>query len=327
MPPKESNKNSVGRANATVKPAQAQSVKPAAVAPRTTRAPQQFRGTAVGTGSRVPESAIRADESLGKTPQERSFNQHYGVLSPIASGDFTVSQLQGNKPRNISYAYDAHTGVDLAAPVGTDVRGMREGGVVKFAGNSGAYGNRVVIEYPDGTQNAFNHLDSANVTPGQRIEKGQVFGKTGNTGRSTGPHLDLQSITEEGVAAAPDKVFDKESIYGKDQFSDSWKGAQSGVNNFSANIGQSPSGGGTINASGGENSGSRSGSFTTGNSASDASSGTFGQQVNLSALNQVSMRRPRLTGTTSTTPFSMASGGYVPPQTTNSGTVTSIRGS
>jgi hypothetical protein len=322
MPPKSTNKVSAGRANATTKPAQAPITQTKTQA---TRAPQQFRGTAVGTGSRVPESAIRGgDEAFGKTSQERSFNQHYGVLSPIASGDFKVSQLQGNVPQRINYAYGAHTGVDFAAPVGTEVRGMREGGVVKFAGNSGAYGNRVVIEYPDGTQSAFNHLDSADVTPGQRVEKGQVFAKSGNTGRSTGAHLDLQSIDKNNVAAAPDKVFNKTSIYGASQFDDSWKGAQSGVNDFKANIGQSPTGGGTIMASGSENSGSRSDSFGTGISTFGA--GSAGQQVNLGALNQVSMRKTGSARAVGATSPSKTSTEFTPAQTTNPGTTTSIKG-
>ena len=305
------------------KPVQAQKTQ---AKPQSTRAPKQFGGVASGTGSRVPESAIRADESLGKTSQERSFNQHYGVLAPIAGEKFRVSQLQGNVPQRINYAYGAHTGVDFAAPIGTEVRGIKEGGVVKFSGNAGAYGNRVVIEYPDGTQSAFNHLDSADVTPGQRIEKGQVFAKSGNTGRSTGAHLDLQSIDKNDVAAAPDKVFNKTSVYGATQFDDSWKGAQSGVNNFSANIGKSPVGGGTIMASGGETSGSgsRSDSFGTGTSSS-GTSGFMGQQVNLGALNQTSMRGTGLVRgskkpSSSTTPTE-----FTPAQTTNPGTTTSIK--
>jgi hypothetical protein len=149
----------------------------------------------------------------------------------------------------------------------------------------------VVIEYPDGTQSAFNHLDSADVTPGQRVEKGQVFAKSGNTGRSTGAHLDLQSIDKNNVAAAPDKVFNKTSIYGASQFDDSWKGAQSGVNDFKANIGQSPTGGGTIMASGSENSGSRSDSFGTGTSTASASGFGMGQQVNLGAFNNSATRQ------------------------------------
>ena len=301
------------------RPVRAQSTQ---VKPQVTRAPQQFRGTAVGTGSRVPESAIRADESLGRTSQERSFTQHYGVMTPIA--DVSISQLQGNKPKNISYGYGAHTGVDFSAPIGTDVRGMKEGGVVKFAGPNGAYGNQVVIEYPDGTSSAFNHLDSANVKVGQRIEKGENFAKSGNTGHTTGPHLDLQSINNDGIAAAPDKIFNRTSIMGTSQFDDSWKGGQTGVNEFTANIGQSPSGGGTFGNQS-ENGGpasTRSDSFTSGNANSGVG---FGQQVNLAALNQTYMRRPRSTTSSVTTPLFSSPVGYVPPQTTNSGTVTSIR--
>lgn len=315
-------KNSVSAKRAATpvqpaKPVQAQQVQ---VNPKTTRAPQQFGGIASGTGSRVPEAAIKGlAQDMGMKPAEASFNQHYGVMTPIA--DVSISQLQGNKPKNISYGYGAHTGVDFRAPIGTDVRGMKEGGVVKFAGPNGAYGNQVVIEYPDGTSNAFNHLDSANVKVGQRIEKGENFAKSGNTGHTTGPHLDLQNINKEGIAAAPDKVFTKTSIMGTSQFDKSWKGGQTGVNEFTANIGKSPSGGGTFGNQS-ENGGpasTRSDSFTSGG---DTSGGVMGQQVNLGALNQVSMRKP---SSTRATPPSAAPVEFSPAQTTNPGTTTSIK--
>lgn len=321
MPPKSTNKTSVGRANATVRPVQAQSVRPAAVTPRATRAPQQFRGTAVGTGSRVPESAIRADESLGRTSQERSFNQHYGVIAPVSAKDVNVSQLQGNKNQNISYVSGAHRGTDFAVPVGTGVRSVKEGGVVKFSGPAGAYGNQVIIEYPDGSEAVFSHLDSSDIEPGQSIAKGETFAKSGNTGRTTGAHLDLEARKDD-VASAPGKIWNQESITGGSAFDSSWKGSESGVNNFSANVGGSPSGGGTITASGSESSGSRFGSFSSGTSMASAGYGGIGQQVNLAALNQLPMRRTRIS---STSPISSSSVGYIPPQTTNPGTVTSIR--
>jgi hypothetical protein len=91
----------------------------------------------------------------------------------------------------------------------------------------------------------------------------------------------------------------------------------------------SKSPGGSVYASGsGEGAGttssggSRLGSFGTGTSAASAGYGGIGQQVNLSALNQTPMRRTRIS---STTPVASSSVGYVPPQTTNSGTVTTIR--
>lgn len=321
-------RNSAKRATAPVQPARpvrAQAVNPVAVRPRTMRAPQQFGGVASGTGSRVPEAAIRGMASdSGMTPQEASFQQHYGVITPVAAEDFNVSQLQGNRNQNISYTSGFHRGTDTAVPVGTDVRSVKEGGVVKFSGDAGAYGNRVVIEYPDGTQAALSHLSQSSVTPGQRVEKGEVIGQSGNTGHTTGPHLDTEAI-KDGVAASPEKTWNQTSVMGSSAFGSAWKGAESGVGDRSAVVGETPTGGGVINASGGTSTTptSRMGSFT--NSATTASSGggAFGQQVNLGALGVTSARKKlnSILGTSNPiTPITSQA------QTTNSGTVTTPKG-
>jgi len=78
-------------------------------------------------------------------------------------------------------------------------------------------------------------------------------------------------------------------------------------------------------ASGSENSGSRSDSFSTGTSASSAGYGGIGQQVNLGALNQASMRGPSSTSSVSAAAPPSPPVGFVPAQSTNPGTVTSVK--
>jgi murein DD-endopeptidase MepM/ murein hydrolase activator NlpD len=305
-----------------IKPAKSQVVNPTAVRPRTMRAPQQFGGVASGTGSRVPESAIKGmAQDMGMKPAEASFQQHYGVITPVATEDFNVSQLQGNKNQNISYTSGFHRGTDTAVPIGTDVRSVKEGGVVKFSGDSGAYGNRVIIEYPDGTQAALSHLSESSVTPGQRVEKGEVVGKSGNTGHTTGPHLDTEAI-KDGVASAPDKVWNQTSVMGSSAFGSSWKGSESGVGDRSAVVGETPTGGGVVNASG-EDLGSRSTSFSSG----IAASGIMGQQVNLGSLNQFSMRKPSKAKAFGSAIPSIDTIRNPSTQTSNPGTTTSIKSS
>jgi len=83
-----------------------------------------------------------------------------------------------------------HTGQDFAAPSGTPVHAVARG-VVTSAEWAGAYGWRVVIRHPDGTETWYAHLSSF-VVRGGSVEPGQVIGRVGSTGNSTGPHLHFE---------------------------------------------------------------------------------------------------------------------------------------
>jgi len=84
-----------------------------------------------------------------------------------------------------------HDGLDISAPYGTQVISAGKGTVV-FAGREGDYGKTVIIEHGNGMQTVYAHLSQISVTVGQNIEKGQVIGAVGSTGRSTGPHLHFE---------------------------------------------------------------------------------------------------------------------------------------
>lgn len=84
-----------------------------------------------------------------------------------------------------------HTGIDIAQPVGAPVRASKDG-VVKFAGWSGGYGLCVFIKHQFGYETVYAHLSSINVKEGQKVKAGQLIGKVGNTGRSTGSHLHFE---------------------------------------------------------------------------------------------------------------------------------------
>jgi hypothetical protein len=81
-----------------------------------------------------------------------------------------------------------HTGWDQQAPVGTSVAAMSRGQVV-FAGRLDIRGNYVLLDHGYGIYSGYAHFSQINVERGQTIEKGQILGLSGNTGRSTGPHL------------------------------------------------------------------------------------------------------------------------------------------
>jgi murein DD-endopeptidase MepM/ murein hydrolase activator NlpD len=81
-----------------------------------------------------------------------------------------------------------HTGWDLQAATGTPVMAMAAGKVA-FAGTMDIRGNVVILDHGYGVFSVYAHLSVMNVTRGQRVAKGQILGMSGNTGRSSGPHL------------------------------------------------------------------------------------------------------------------------------------------
>lgn len=88
-----------------------------------------------------------------------------------------------------------HAGIDLAAAAGTPVKAPAPG-VVRFAGTAEGYGHNVVIDHGAGLQSRYGHLQKIGVARGQRVERGQLIGLTGNTGRSTAPHLHYEVLVD-----------------------------------------------------------------------------------------------------------------------------------
>jgi murein DD-endopeptidase MepM/ murein hydrolase activator NlpD len=95
----------------------------------------------------------------------------------------------------------AHKGVDFSTHVGTPIYASASGTVVS-AGWAGAYGLCIVINHGNGIQTLYGHCSSLNVGAGQAVAQGQVIAASGNTGRSTGPHLHFE-VRINGVQVNP----------------------------------------------------------------------------------------------------------------------------
>ncbi|OGG63862.1 hypothetical protein A3C18_02945 [Candidatus Kaiserbacteria bacterium RIFCSPHIGHO2_02_FULL_54_11b] len=87
-----------------------------------------------------------------------------------------------------------YNGVDLAAPIGTPILASAGGEVMvaKQGGWNGGYGNYVVIQHGNGSQTLYAHQSKVAVSPGQQVERGEVIGYVGSTGKSTGSHLHFE---------------------------------------------------------------------------------------------------------------------------------------
>ena len=108
------------------------------------------------------------------------------------SGKFGEERETKDKNGNVTGKY-THKGIDFAVPKGTDISSPVSGKVIEV-GNEGknGYGKFIKIETEDGKILVFGHLSKQFAKKNQEIEKGEVIGRTGNTGRSTGAHLHFE---------------------------------------------------------------------------------------------------------------------------------------
>ncbi|MDE6714435.1 MAG: M23 family metallopeptidase [Lachnospiraceae bacterium] len=120
-------------------------------------------------------------------------------IKPISGGRLTSSFGRRNAPTAGASTY--HKGVDWATPVGTAVCASSAGTVARAGWGSG-YGYVVYINHPNGTQTRYGHLSKIYVSVGQYVNQGDIIAASGNTGRSTGPHLHFE-ILVNGVQVNP----------------------------------------------------------------------------------------------------------------------------
>ncbi len=121
-------------------------------------------------------------------------------FSRISSG-FTYSRLHP-----VHKVYRPHTGVDYAAPTGTEVRAVADG-TVTLAAWAGGGGKTIKIKHAGGFETGYLHLNgyAKGIRSGARVSQGQVIGYVGSTGVSTGPHLDYR-VWKGGKPINPLKI-------------------------------------------------------------------------------------------------------------------------
>lgn len=138
--------------------------------------------------------------------------------------DLSVGRVTSHfGPRRRRY----HHGIDIGIPVGNDVRSAFAGKVRMIKYNRGGYGRYIVVRHDNGLETVYAHLSAATCEVNQRVEAGEVIGKSGNTGRSTGPHLHFETRYvgnafnpttlinfKEGIAYAESQTLTKKKSFG-----------------------------------------------------------------------------------------------------------------
>ncbi|MBM3270923.1 MAG: M23 family metallopeptidase, partial [Candidatus Sericytochromatia bacterium] len=120
-------------------------------------------------------------------------------VRPVDGG--TVTSKFG--PRTLGGKQEFHNGYDIAVPEGTPVKAAAAGKVVETGNQPGGAGNYVVIDHGGGYTTKYFHLSTIGVKEGQMVQQGEEIAKSGNTGRSTGPHLHFE-VHKDGKPVDPE---------------------------------------------------------------------------------------------------------------------------
>lgn len=114
--------------------------------------------------------------------------------APVTSSTKTVvtssskTPIEKNNPPAEADQMQFHKGLDIAVPFGSNVIATAAGTVI-FSGQKGGYGNCVIVSHGNGLATLYGHLSQLVAKVNDKVKVGQVIAKSGNSGRSTGPHL------------------------------------------------------------------------------------------------------------------------------------------
>lgn len=117
------------------------------------------------------------------------------AIQPVSNEDLTrIASGFGMRIDPIYRTPRMHTGLDFTAPIGTEIHCTGKGKVIAVEFNGGGYGNHVIVDHGYGYQSHYAHMSRFNCKVGQEVNRGDLIGYVGNTGKSTGPHLHYEII-------------------------------------------------------------------------------------------------------------------------------------
>jgi murein DD-endopeptidase MepM/ murein hydrolase activator NlpD len=132
------------------------------------------------------EIQARQNTASGRRRLARAFRG--GLIAPVSG---RISSGFGYRFHPILHQMRLHTGVDIPAPIGTPIHAAADGEVAT-AGWNRAYGKCIIIDHDGGVSTLYGHCSALLVHAGQQVKKGEVIGRVGSTGWSTGPHCHFE---------------------------------------------------------------------------------------------------------------------------------------
>lgn len=132
--------------------------------------------------------SISFDQLRTEVGKQKDKLAHIPSIIPINIEDYTMSSGYGYRRDPVYGTTKFHEGLDFAAKNGVPVYATADGNV-EVAERRGGYGNCVDIAHGYNYMTRYGHLSEILVKPGQEVKRGEIIGKVGSTGKSTGPHL------------------------------------------------------------------------------------------------------------------------------------------
>lgn len=128
--------------------------------------------------------------------QQKDKMAHIPAILPVRIKDFTIASGFGYRRDLINGSSVFHEGIDFAAPMGTPVYATADG-EIRSSGREIGYGNCIEIDHGYNYVSRYAHLNEILVQDGEKVKRGQMIGKVGSSGKSSGPHLHYEVLLKD----------------------------------------------------------------------------------------------------------------------------------
>ncbi|MGE4283303.1 MAG: murein hydrolase activator EnvC [Clostridia bacterium] len=153
----------------------------------------------------LEQTSKQVEKEIKRLQEENKRKYAGGKLEWPTPGVYRITSPFGNRWHPILKKNSMHTGVDIGASSGTDVKSANDGQVIMATWNGG-YGQCIIIDHGGGIATLYAHNSKLLVKAGQEVKRGQTISKVGSTGWSTGPHLHYE-VREGGSPVNPMKYY------------------------------------------------------------------------------------------------------------------------
>ncbi len=151
--------------------------------------PIPFKPKVILASATTPKPTVKAEPQVIEEKDSLGNITKRTVIPPSPTIAATkAAVVEKNNPPAEADQIQFHKGLDIAVAYGSDVRCAAAGTVI-FAGQKGGYGNCVIVSHGNGLATLYGHLSQILVETNDVVKVNQVLAKSGNSGRSTGPHL------------------------------------------------------------------------------------------------------------------------------------------